>query len=181
MSTGGWIGLGAAAVLLFWVVGAYNRLMALRTHIGDACRQVGTLLQARAAAADVLVKAASELMPSEQAALDAWLSAHQQVGAAVDALGAKPVVAALAAQLLGAEAAQAAAGARVSALIDQVPALQADSANQAVRESLRDLDARLVFARQLFNDSAQRYNDAVREWPTRVLARALGFGTAGRL
>jgi hypothetical protein len=33
----------------------------------------------------------------------------------------------------------------------------------------------------MYNEATQAYNDAVRLFPTRLLARLYGFGTAGRL
>jgi LemA protein len=76
MSVGQWTSLALAAVLVFWMVGAYNRLVAMRTAIGDAFRQVDELVQRRAAAAIALVNIARDEMPSEQTALDAWLAAQ---------------------------------------------------------------------------------------------------------
>jgi len=46
---------------------------------------------------------------------------------------------------------------------------------------LRELDTRLVFARQWFNDSASNYDAAVRQYPTHLLAGLFGFARAGRL
>ncbi|MCC7100378.1 MAG: LemA family protein, partial [Rubrivivax sp.] len=47
MSTGQWIVLAAAAVIVFWMVGGYNRLVAMRSTIGEACRQLDELLLRR--------------------------------------------------------------------------------------------------------------------------------------
>jgi LemA protein len=181
MSSGQWASLGVAAVLVFWMVGAYNRLVALRTAIGDAFRQVDELVQRRAAAATALAARAGEAMASEQGALDAWLAAQTTARQAADALRARPVMANLAADLAAAEAPLAAAGARVMALLEQHPAVLAEPTTAAHLAALRETEARLVFARQLFNEAAQAYNDAVRLFPTRLLARLYGFGTAGRL
>jgi LemA protein len=47
--------------------------------------------------------------------------------------------------------------------------------------ALQELEPRLAFARQLFNDAAQAYNEAARQFPTRLLTHLFGFGTAGKL
>ena len=181
MSAGQWTSLALAAVLVFWMVGAYNRLVALRTAIGDAFRQVDELVQRRAAAAIALVNIARDEMPSEQTALDAWLAAQATSRQAADALRTRPVMATLSAALMSSEAPLAGAGARVMALLEQHPQVLADTTAAAHMATLRETEARLVFARQLFNEAAQAYNDAVRLFPTRLLARLYGFGTAGRL
>ena len=181
MSNGQWLSLAIAAVIVFWMVGAYNRLVALRTAIGDAFRQVDELVQRRAAAATALAAAARDKMPSEQAALDAWLAAQTTSRQAADALRARPVMAPLATALMNAEPPLSAARSRVMALLEQHPEVTAEATTAAHVATLRETEARLVFARQLFNEAAQAYNDAVRLFPTRLLARLYGFGTAGRL
>ncbi len=181
ISAAQWTILGLAAVLVFWMVGAYNRLVAMRTAIGLAFRQVDELVQRRAAAAMALAAVARDGMASEQAALDAWLAAQATSRLAADALRARPVMATLAGDLMTAEAPLAAAGSRVMALLEQHPQVLVDPIAAAHRAALQETEARLVFARQLFNEAAQTYNEAARLFPTRLLARLYGFGTAGRL
>lgn len=188
MSTGQWLILAAAAVLAFWLVGAYNRLVAMRTAIGDAARQVDDLVHRRAAAADALAVQARLLLASEIGALDAWLLAHTAARKATDALRQRPVRATLAAAVATAEAALAAGTARVLALLDQqAPATEAAAPTPAAGAAtahlatLSEAQARLVFARQVFNEAADRYNLAAGEIPTRWLARLYGFEPAGRL
>jgi LemA protein len=67
------------------------------------------------------------------------------------------------------------------ALLEQHPQVLADPMVAAHRATLRETETRLAFARQLFNEATHAYNDAVRLFPTRMLARLYGFGTAGRL
>ncbi len=181
MSAGQWASLGLAAVLVFWMLGGYNRLVALRTAIGQAFAQVDELLQRRAAAAAALVVVAAPAMSSEQSALDAWSAAQARAHKAAAALRTQPVAAERTAALAACEAPLAAAGARVTALLEQQPALLAEPAAAAHLATLRECEARLVFARQRFNEAAQAYNEAVHLFPTRLLARLYGFDTAGQL
>lgn len=173
--------LVAAAVLVFWMLGAYNRLVALRTAIGSAWQLVGELLDRRGDAALRLVAALREPLAAEQGALDALLAAQGQVRSAAQALGARPVVASLAAALSAAEAAWAPAASRVLALLEQAPGLAGEATIEAPATVLRDSAPRLAFARQLFNETAQAYNSAARQFPTRLVTRLFGFGTAGRI
>ena len=181
MSLGQWISLGIGAVLVFWMVGAYNRLVALRSAIGTVLQQVDELVQRRAGAALALCAVVAEPMAAERPALDAWSSAHREAQQACVALRARPVMAALAATLAAAESAVAAAGSRVLALLEQAGPVSAEPGVAAHLATLREAESRLVFARQLFNHAAQAYNDAARQFPTRLLVRLYGFGTAGRL
>lgn len=170
-----------AAVLVFWMLGAYNRLVSLRNAIGTAWQQVDAALAHRAAAVSPLVAALRVSLADEGAALDALLTGHAQVAAAADALRVRPVLAEPAAALVGAEAAMVSASTRVLALLDLHPTLRDGPEVAPHAAALREAQPRLAFARQLFNEAVQAYNDAARQFPTRILVRLYGFGTAGRL
>ena len=176
-----WGLLAAAVVLLFWGVGAYNRLVGLRNAVGGAWLQLDEALQQRADVVPPLVAALREGLVGEGAALDALLTAQAQVAAAADALRPRPVRAEAASALVRAESLMVAASARVLALLDVHPELRDDPAVAPQALLLRQVEPRLVFRRQRFNAEVHAYNDAVRQWPTRLLARLYGFGTAGRL
>jgi len=173
--------LALAAVLVFWMVGAHNRLVALRNAIGAAWQLVDEVLKRRGEAVRALVEALREPLAGELRALEALAAAEQEVRRAAEALGHRPVMAAPAAALVAAEAKMGAASTRVLSLV----ALQAELATQPAvapqRAVLEDSVARLAFARQLFNEATLAYNAAARQFPTRLLTRLYGFGTAGRL
>ena len=162
MTQGQWMALAIGAVLVFWMVGAYNRLVALRTAIGTAMAQVVDLVHRRAASAAALHDVVREAMAAERSALDAWMQAQSQVRHAADALRARPVMSTLAAALMAEEAGLGASTSRVLALLEQHRELQADAEVAVHLATLREVDSRLVFARALFNDASQAYNQAVR-------------------
>jgi len=173
--------LAAAAITVFWMVGGYNRLVALRTGLGTAYVQVDELLQRRGAAVQALVAALRAPLVGESVALDALLAAQAQVAGAADALRARPVMASHAAALMVAESLMSSSASRVLALVEQHPALAGAPDIAPPLATLHELPTRLGFARQLYNDAAATYNAAARQFPTRLLARLYGFGTAGRL
>jgi LemA protein len=197
VSAGAWLTLALAAVGVFWMLGAYNRLVALRNAIGSAWQQVDAALAQRAEAVAALAAALGDDRTDDRtddregaraddtadvaAALGALRAAQAQVATAADALRPRPVLADRARALEAAETAMAAACADVLARLDARPDLRAADPVAAAAAALRDAGARLVFARLLFNDAVQAYDDAVSQWPTRLLARLYGFGAAGRL
>jgi LemA protein len=178
MSTGQWIVLAAAAVIVFWMVGGYNRLVAMRSTIGEACRQLDELLLRRTEAAAALAAQARQALAGEEGAIDAWQAASTASRKAADALRA--VNAELAQALVGSESALAASAARVLALLEQQQAQLAAAATEQLA-ALRELDGRIGFARQVFNEAAKAYDAALAEFPTRGLARLYRFTPAGRL
>jgi LemA protein len=172
----------AAALLVFWAIGAYNRLVGLRNAIGAAFAELDEPLRRRRDALPALLAALRDPLPEARAALDGVAAALAQNQAAADALRARPSSAAAAASFSTAEAVQASAIARLLSL----PELQADELRRradiaAWLRELHDADLRYAFARQRYNDAVGAYNAAVRQQPTRLLAAIFGFATAGTI
>ena len=90
MSFWQWVSVAAAALLFFWGVGAYNRLMALRNAIGDAFVQLDTQLRERSDICDRLLAAVAPRLPSEQATFDALVNAQTESQTAAQAARGKP-------------------------------------------------------------------------------------------
>ena len=169
--------LAGGALLIFWMLGAYNRLVALRNAIIAAWAQVDGPLQRRSQAILALAEGLREPLADEAGALEALRTAQAQLQGAADALRRRPATAARAQALRTAEAGVAAALARLLALLEQRPGLAAAEPLAA----LHDATQRIGFARQLFNDAVHIYNEAADQFPTRLLTGLFGFGIAGPL
>lgn len=179
----GVVALGA--VLLFWVVGAYNRLVQLRNALTQAGGKVNEVLQRRGSAALPLVAALRAPMAAEHGALDALLMAHTEAERTRAAWAQTPLSPRAAEDWRMAEAGLAAATTRVLALVSMHPALgpggNPPAPLTAALQAWQDGQDRLPFVQQWFNEASAAYNEAVGQFPTRLLARALGFEPAGRL
>ncbi len=173
--------IAAAALLLFWALGAYNRLVALRNRIGAAFTQVDEALQRRAAALTALARGLGAQDKDALALLDAAQAANPPLRTAADALRVRPVQADRTAALATAETSAAQALALVLAWLEQHPGAAASGDVAPALATLHDALQRLAFARQLFNDAVGQYNAAARQRPTRWLARLFGFAAAGNL
>ena len=171
--------LTGGAVLLFWVIGANNRLVALRNDIASAWSKVQDALTQRASGVAALADLLREPMAAEQGALDTWLAAHAEAAKTATALGSKPVNEAAAQAWVAAESALAAAASRLLALLEQQPDLAQTDGFSAALTAWREGQARLPFARQLFNEAATAYNEAAALFPTRIVARSFRMGRAG--
>ncbi|MDE2369638.1 MAG: LemA family protein [Burkholderiales bacterium] len=175
------VALAFAAVAVFWILGAYNRLLALRNAVIQAWVKVDEALQQRRRAADALLAGLREPLAAEQGALDAMQAALTEAGAAAQRMGAKPLLPAHASAWLAAEAPLAAASSRVFALLEHSADAEALAEPKAQAAAWREADARLSFARQLFNETARSYDEAIALLPTRLIAPAFGFTAAGRI
>ena len=172
----GWAG---AAALLFWGVGAYNRLVRLR---GDMVQRFGPvdqqfrqrhalLLQQLDALVPVLASASAHAAPRLDALRAACLQAEGACTHARLHPGAKGAIT----SLRLAEEILTDARARLP-----VPTI-AGTALPELRVQLAATDTTLAFARRQFNESVQVYNHAIRQFPTRLLAGLFGFRAGGTL
>lgn len=155
----------ALAVLTFWIVGAYSRLVRLRAEL---VRQFGPL-QAQFAARHGLLQQQLELLGPVLASaagprLQALRDACQQVDAACAIATSRPAAPAAIAALRAAEEALAEARAHL-------PAQGAAGLDLAdLHNQLRAVDVTLDFARGQFNDAVEDYNQASRQFPTLLVA-----------
>ncbi len=170
--------IAAAALLVFWSLGAYNRLVALRNRIGAAFVPVDDALRRRAAALASLAEALHGRDDEARSQLGAALSAQAGLLSAADALRVRPTLADRAAALAAAEAAMAA---DVSGLLARLEPPSEAGPAAAPLADVQDAMQRLAFARQLFNDAVADYNAAAAQFPTRWLTGLFRFGPAGGL
>jgi LemA protein len=181
MSAAPFAALGVAAVAVFWSLGAYNRLLALRKAIAAAWQKVDEAQRARTEAGTPLLATLREPLAAERGALDALQSQLDGLTRAAATMSARPVVESHAAAWVAAETQVAAAASRVFALLEHNPELNAVDPVAACAAKWRDAETRLAFARHLFNDASESYNDAIELFPTRLLLPVYRFGRAGRL
>ncbi len=175
MTSGLWVLITASAVLVFWVVGAYNRLVRLKNAIGAAFGQLDEQLRRRHELIDRLMAVVGEPLAHENGALDALLAAAAQARESADRARATPLLAGPLGALAGAEQMLAASLQRVLALVEHHAELQHDGAVREVADALTDTRHRIGFARLAYNDQVQAFNDASAQFPTVVLARVFGF------
>lgn len=170
-----------AAVLLFWGVGAYNRLMSLRNAMRTAFGQLDAQVRRRHDLIPHLAEAARAAPGTDTEVLDAAVAARHQAHAALDLARAHPGAPGPMVSLAMAEQVLEDACRRLQQAIDRQPALRSEPAVQAVRDDLLGAEGRLGFARQMFNDTVTAYNTAAQEFPTRVLSSLFGFREAALL
>lgn len=181
MTAWSWAGVGGAALLFFWGVGAYNRLMSLRNAIGEAFAQLDAHLKERGEVCDKLLAAVAPRLPSEQATFDALASAQAESQTATQAVRAKPWAPDPAGSLAVAGALHAAALTRLMSLLDHQAELRSETEIDALISELKLVERQRAFARQVFNQAVGQYNDALHQFPTRVLANLYGFSEARSL
>jgi LemA protein len=188
MTTGRVLLAGIAALLLFWGIGAYNRLVRLRSAAVAGWAPVDAELRRRQALAFELAETLAELEPMgdglARAALQSVVAATRQAQAAVDHAQVRPCSAGAIQSLGLAEGVLEGALRPLRVLVESRAARLDESAQQrlqALHAALQESDAQLGFARRVFNEAIAAFNAAVHEWPTRLIASLFGFVPAARL
>lgn len=181
MNTSHIIILAVAALLLFWAVGAYNRLIRLRNEITNAFAQIDVQLKRRHDLIPNLVEVARKYLEHERETLERVTAARAQVMAATDLVKSQPNQAGPIKSLGMAEGVLANAMGRFQAVVEAYPELKADQNMRELSEELTHTENKVAFSRQLFNDATLDYNNAAHQFPTNVLAGVFGFRTAAML
>lgn len=181
MNTSNLILLVIAGVLLFWVVGAYNRLVRLRNEISNAFAQIDVQLKRRHDLIPNLVEVARKYMEHERETLERVTAARAQVMAATDLVKSKPNQPGPILSLGMAEGVLSNAMGRFNAVLESYPELKADQRMRDLGEELVHTENKVAFSRQLFNDATLSYNNAAHQFPTNVVAGLFGFRTASML
>lgn len=181
MSVSQIVSLSILAVLLFWAVGAYNRLIRLRNEITNAFAQIDVQLKRRHDLIPNLVEVARKYLEHERDTLERVTAARAQVIAAADLVKARPNQAGPIQSLSMAEGVLANAMTQFKAVIEAYPELKADQTMRDLSEELTHTENKVSFSRQLFNDVTLDYNNGAHQFPTNVVAGLFGFKTAAML
>lgn len=185
MTTGQILALVAGAVLVFWAVGAYNRLVGLRHDIARAFAPLEAQVQKRHALLQAWVEALRPVLEDTPHAADALLAAAAQVLVAAERVRQRPTVSRDVASLRLADDTLAAARERLLADLPaslHQPKLSGASLGVAgYQDELASAASTLAFARTQFNEAVDRYNEAVLQFPTVLIASLFGFRPAGPL
>jgi LemA protein len=160
------------AVLVFWIVGAYNRMVRLRSDLAarfaavdERHRQRHALLERQL---DLLASALTAAAPR----VEALRAAARQADTAREHARTRPGVASAVTSLRVAEDILADARARLP--IQALPGSELPEVNTQLATS----DTALAFARAEFNAAVAAYNESVRQFPTVLVARLFSFRTA---
>lgn len=175
----GWIVvLVIIAIVAFWAVGAYNRLIGLRNRFRNAFAQIDVQLKRRYDLIPNLVETAKAYMKHERETLENVIKARNTAVSANAAASADPGSVAAIQGLVTAEGALSGALSRLFALAEAYPDLKANQNMMQLTEELTGTENKISFARQAFNDAVMSYNTASQQFPTNVIAGMFSFAPA---
>ena len=174
--------IGVLAILAFWVVSIYNKLVTLKNRYENAFAQIEVQLKRRYDLIPNLLETAKGYMAHERDTLEAVTNARNTAMAGLAAASANPGSPAAMAELAQAEGALTGALGRLNIAVEAYPDLKASENMMQFSEELTSTENKVAFARQSYNDQVMAYNTYKQTFPPVVFANTFGHsGNAGLL
>jgi LemA protein len=167
-----------ALVAALFVVGLYNKLVALRNGFKTAYAQIDVQLKRRYDLIPNLVETAKGYLKHERATLEAVIAARNAAASANTAAAANPGDPAAMRTLAGAEGTLTGMLGRLFALSEAYPDLKANTTMLSLMEELTSTENKVSFSRQAYNDSVMVYNTQREVFPSNVIASTFNFTAA---
>lgn len=150
------------ALLLYYV----NRIIVYYNTVDNAWAQIDVQLKKRADLVPNLVETVKGYMAHEKDAIRMVTEARERMLRAGDAK-----------ERIKAEGELTTALKTIFAISENYPALRASENFKLLQEQLDGIESKIAYARQFYNDSVLRFNNAISTVPGRWFARLLGKTT----
>ncbi|MBT2134028.1 LemA family protein [Croceibacterium sp. LX-88] len=158
-----WVLLAVVVVLLVFVIGIYNRLVALRQNVNQGVADIDAQLRQRHDLVPNLVNTVRGYATHERATLDAVVEARNRAAQSTNSASEAQLRVTLG---------------KLLALGEAYPELKASANFQALQSELADVEDKLAAARRALNAAVSRFNSAIQSFPAILFAGTLGFREA---
>ena len=158
------VALIVIAILVILVAGAYNGLVASRNIVKDQWSQIDVQLKKRADLIPNIVETVKGYAKHEKETLEDVVKARNALNTAStveDEMKANN-------QITGALN-------KLFALSEAYPELKANENFMSLQRDLKDIEDKISYARQFYNDSVMTYNNKVQMFPTNIIANIFNF------
>jgi LemA protein len=168
------ITLVVLAVLGFWLVSIYNKLVTYKNRFKNAFSQIEVQLKRRYDLIPNLVETAKGYMSHERETLEAVIAARNQAMAGLEAAAKDPANASAIKELASAEGILGSAMGRLNVVMEAYPDLKANQNMMQLSEELTTTENRVAFSRQAYNDGVTAYNTFKQTFPPVLFAGFFG-------
>ena len=151
-------------LILAYFVSTYNTLVRLRNKVKDQWAQIDVVLKNRYDLIPNLVETVKGYAKHEKDTLEAVISARNSA-----------VSASTPEDEMKADGEVTKALSKLFALAESYPELKANENFMDLQNNLKEIEEKIRFARQFYNDSAMGFNNLVQMFPSNIIANMFGF------
>lgn len=165
--------IGVIAVIAFWMMNAYNSMVALQEEVTTKWSNVESQYQRRADLIPNLVATVKGYAAHESETLEGVVSARAKATSiTIDPSNCTPE------QLAEYQKAQGELGSalgRLMAISENYPDLKANTNFLELQEQLEGTENRIQVSRREYNETVQVYNTKIRQFPSNIIASMFSF------
>ncbi|HHX94020.1 MAG TPA: LemA family protein [Tenericutes bacterium] len=151
-------------LLILYVIGMYNTLVRLRNRVEDQWAQIDVQLKRRADLVPNLVETVKGYASHEESTLEAVISARNKFQTATTPEAEIEASGELTRAL-----------SRLFALSESYPELKANTNFLNLQEELSQIEEKIAYARQFYNDTVLTYKNKLEVFPSNIIAGMFKF------
>lgn len=164
METLTWVLIGVCALIILYIIYAYNSLVRLNVRIDNAWSQIDVQLKRRYDLIPNLVNTVKGYMKHEKTVLENITKARAAL------ISGKSI-----AEKAKADDIVSGALKSLFAVAENYPQLKANENFKMLQEELSGTESKVAYARQFYNDNVMVFNTKIKVFPTNILANMLNF------
>ena len=157
---------GFVLLIIFWVIGLYNALQRKKLGAETAWSDI-----------DVQLKRRHDLIPNLVSSVQGYAEHEKSTFNAVTQARAAAVGAQGVAEQAGAENMLTQSLGRLFAVAESYPELKANTNFLQLQEELTSTENKIGFSRQHFNSQVRSFNEAIKVFPSNLVAGVFNFST----
>jgi LemA protein len=167
----GWVVLGVVlvvlALLVFWVIGTYNKLVVGRNKVKNSWSQIEVQLKRRFDMIPNLVETVKGFATQEKDIFMEFAKARKMFSEGSAAGNVEEMA-----------KANAMLSRSIAVVVEQYPQLKSDQSFLKLQDTLQDTENKVAFSRQFYNDVVLSFNNMREVFPSNIVAGIFKFKEA---